>query len=111
MTERDTHFFSLPDVESQIVEELNERERAEDMSDNDGSEFNELERHLWDTLILMGDKLEKATAERDEAIEQLQQVRAQKLQAVKVLVGADECCGECQDASENESQKQKGGER
>jgi hypothetical protein len=60
------------------------------MTDSDGSEFSELERHLWDTLILMGDKLEKATAERDEATEQLQQAKAQKLQAVKVLVGADE---------------------
>lgn len=73
------------------------------MTDNDGSEFSELERHLWDTLILMGDKLEKATAERDEATEQLQQAKAQKLQAVKVLVGADECCDECRVTSENEA--------
>ena len=39
---------------------------------------------------------------------ELQQVKAQKLQAVKVLVGVDECCGECQDASESESQNRKG---
>lgn len=80
------------------------------MTNNDGSEFNELERHLWDTLILMGDKLEKATAERDEAIKELQQVKTQKLQAVKVLVGADECCDECQDASENENRRRVGGD-
>ena len=55
MTKRiDTHFFSLPDVESQIVEELNERERAEDMSSG-------LEQHLWG-------ELEKARDERDEAL-------------------------------------------
>ena len=82
MTERDTHFFSLPDVESQIVEELNERERAEDMSSG-------LEQHLWG-------ELEKARNERDEALarmitaeEELKQAEAEKLQAVRILTKLD----------------------
>jgi len=83
MTKRiDTHFFSLPDVESQIVEELNERERAEDMSGG-------LEQHLWS-------ELEKARNERDEALarmivaeEKLKQAEAEKLQAVRILTKLD----------------------
>ena len=89
-----------------IVEAMkanNEHERAEDMSSG-------LEQHLWG-------ELEKARDERDEALarmiaaeEELKQAKAQKLQAVKVLVGADECCGECQDASESENQRRAGGD-
>ncbi len=52
----------------------------------------------------------KLRAQRDEAVKELQQVKAQKLQAVRVLVGADECCGECQDASESENQRRAGGD-
>ena len=48
---------------------------------------------------------DQAIRERDEARRELQQVKAQKLQAVKVLVGADECCGECRVTSENEEQQ------
>jgi hypothetical protein len=62
--------------------------------------------NLWEEAA----KLTKVRAERDEAIEQLRQAKAQKLQAVKVLVGVDECCGECQDASENENQRRAGGD-
>lgn len=36
---------------------------------------------------------------------ELRQAKAQKLQAVKVLVGVDECCGECRANSENEAQQ------
>jgi len=42
--------------------------------------------NLWEEAA----KLTKVRAERDEAVEQLQQAKAQKLQAVKVLVGVDE---------------------
>ena len=52
---------------------------------------------------------DQAIRERDEAIEQLRQAKAQKLQAVKVLVGADECCEACRVTSESESQRRVGG--
>ena len=53
---------------------------------------------------------DQAIRERDEARRELQQARAEKLQAVKVLVGVDECCDECQDASEGENQRREGGD-
>ena len=53
---------------------------------------------------------DEAIKERDEAIEQLRQARAEKLQAVKVLVGADECCDECRAISENENRRRAGDE-
>ena len=61
-----------------------------------------------DELTKVRAERDEAIKERDEAIEQLRQAKAQKLQAVKVLVGADECCGECQDASESENQRRAG---
>ena len=47
-------------------------------------------------------------APTDDAAEKLKQAEAVRLKAVKVLVGVDECCDECQDASELENER--GGE-
>ena len=48
---------------------------------------------------------DEAIKERDDAAEKLKQAEAIRLQAVKVLVGVDECCDECRVISENEEQR------
>ena len=45
-----------------------------------------------------------------QARREIQQAKAQKLQAVKVLVGADECCEACRVTSENENRRRVGGD-
>ena len=51
-----------------------------------------------------------APTDADDAAEKLKQAEAVRLKAVKVLVGVDECCGECRDASESESRRRAGGD-
>ena len=51
-----------------------------------------------------------ADAPTDDAAEKLKQAEAQKLQAVKVLVGVDERCEACRVTSESENRRRVGGD-
>ena len=81
--------------------------QAEDMSSGEAAWF---EQHLWNELGKARDERDEALARMIAAEEQLQQAKAQKLQAVKVLVGVDECCEACRVTSENENRRRVGGD-
>ena len=73
---------------------------------NDELEHEQLKAEEWEGIACrLSVRLDEAIKERDEARRELQQARAERLQAVKVLVGVDECCDECRVTSEHEEQQ------
>ena len=65
----------------------------------------------WNDFIESIQEVEAgADAPTDDAAEKLKQAEAVRLKAVKVLVGADECCEACRVTSENENRRRVGGD-